>query len=92
MPSVKQLLTNKPFMIMFFFIGGAMGYISCVSTKIEQIMCASGYSDQVILAKGNYYNPSQNTDKKHCMSYVGIWHTEILLTKFYFRFLAYQDP
>ena len=32
---------------MFLFVGGAMGYVSCISTKIEQIMCARGYSDQV---------------------------------------------
>jgi len=36
-PSVKKLLTNKSFIIMFFFVGGAMGYISCISTKIEQV-------------------------------------------------------
>ena len=36
-PSIKKLLTNKSFMIMFFFVGGAMGYISTISTKIEQV-------------------------------------------------------
>jgi hypothetical protein len=25
-------------MIMFFFVGGAMGYISTISTKIEQVI------------------------------------------------------
>ncbi len=47
LPSIRQLLFNKAFLIMFLFVGGAMGYISCISTKIEQIMCARGYSDQV---------------------------------------------
>lgn len=45
--SIKQLATNKAFIIMFFFIGGAMGYVSTISTKIEQILCSSGYSDQL---------------------------------------------
>ena len=32
---------------MFLFIGGAMGYVSTISTKIEQILCARGYTDQL---------------------------------------------
>ena len=44
---IVKLLTNRAFIIMFLFVGGAMGYVSCISTKIEQIMCARGYSDQV---------------------------------------------
>ena len=47
LPNMKVLLMNKAFVIMFLFVGGAMGYISCISTKIEQIMCSRGYSDQL---------------------------------------------
>ena len=32
---------------MFLFVGGAMGYVSTISTKIEQILCSVGYSDQI---------------------------------------------
>merc|ERR1712008_487399 len=42
---VKRFLSNWPFIIIFLFVGGAMGYISTISTKIEQILCSSGYSD-----------------------------------------------
>ena len=47
MKSIKQLFTNRAFIIMFLFIGGAMGYVSTISTKIEQILCARGYTDQL---------------------------------------------
>ena len=43
---MKEFVTNKAFVIIFLFVGAAMGYISTISTKMEQIMCASGYSDQ----------------------------------------------
>lgn len=46
-PSIKAMFTNRAYIIMFLFVGGAMGYVSAISTKIEQILCASGYSDQV---------------------------------------------
>ena len=46
-PNVKALVKNKAFVVLVLFVGGAMGYISCISTKIEQIMCARGYSDQL---------------------------------------------
>ena len=43
----KKLFTNWPFMILFMFVGGAMGYVSAISTKIEQMLCSRGYSDQI---------------------------------------------
>ena len=43
--TIRQLATNKPFIIIFFFLGGAMGYISTLQTKLEQILCSRGYSD-----------------------------------------------
>ncbi len=47
LPNMKALAKNKAFLILFLFVGGAMGYVSTISTKIEQIMCSSGYSDKV---------------------------------------------
>lgn len=46
LPTIRDLLTNWPFMVMFLFVGGAMGYVSAISTKIEQILCSRGYTDQ----------------------------------------------
>ncbi|XP_040578384.1 solute carrier family 49 member A3 [Lepeophtheirus salmonis] len=44
---IKKLMTNFPFIIIFLFLGAAMGYISTLSTKIEQLLCSKGYSDQL---------------------------------------------
>lgn len=46
-PNIKRLFTNWPFIVMFLFVGGAMGYVSTISTKIEQILCSRGYTDQL---------------------------------------------
>ena len=59
-PNIKKLFSNWPFIIMFLFVGGAMGYVSTISTKIEQILCSRGYSDQIAgkvfkLTSYNYY-------------------------------------
>ena len=43
----KKFFTNWPFIILFLFVGGAMGYVSTISTKIEQILCSRGYTDQM---------------------------------------------
>jgi hypothetical protein len=34
--NIKSLMTNRAFIVSFLFIGGAMGYVSTLSTKIEQ--------------------------------------------------------
>ena len=34
--NIRSLVTNVPFFIAFLFVGGAMGYVSTISTKIEQ--------------------------------------------------------
>ena len=36
--TIYQLATNKPFFIIFLFLGGAMGYISTLQTKLEQVV------------------------------------------------------
>ena len=46
LPTIKTLFTNRPFIIMFLFLGGGMGYVNTIWTKIEQILCSVGYSDQ----------------------------------------------
>ena len=43
--TILQLTKNAPFLIIFMFLGGAMGYISTLQTKLEQILCSRGYSD-----------------------------------------------
>ena len=44
--TTKDLFTNWPFIILFVFMGGCMGYLSSISTKMEQILSAKGYSNQ----------------------------------------------
>ena len=52
-PTILKLFQNWPFIVMFLFVGGAMGYISTISTKIEQILCSRGYSDQLAGLSGS---------------------------------------
>merc|ERR1711974_162809 len=49
----KKLFSNWPFIILFMFVGGAMGYVSAISTKIEQMLCSRGYSDQIAGLSGS---------------------------------------
>ena len=51
--NIKKLFTNWPFIILFLFVGGAMGYVSAISTKIEQILCSRGYSDVIAGISGS---------------------------------------
>ena len=37
--TLKSVFTNRAFVIMFLFLGGCMSFISCLATKMEQIMC-----------------------------------------------------
>ena len=37
--TIKDVFTNRAFVIMFMFLGGCMSFISCLATKMEQIMC-----------------------------------------------------
>jgi len=45
--TLKMVFTNKAFVIMFFVLGGNMSFISTLATKMEQIMCSVGYSDEI---------------------------------------------
>ena len=45
--SIKKLFTNPAFLLLFLFYGGCIGYTTAMSTKIEQILCASGYSHKL---------------------------------------------
>merc|ERR1719471_2678247 len=45
--TLKTVFTNKAFVIMFFVLGGNMSFISTLATKMEQIMCSVGYSDEL---------------------------------------------
>jgi len=44
---IKSLFTNIPFIIIFLFLGAAMGYVNTITTKLEQILCSRGYTDQL---------------------------------------------
>ena len=45
--SIKKLFTNPTFLLLFLFYGGTIGYTTAMSTKIEQILCAYGYSHKM---------------------------------------------
>eukprot|EP00090_Calanus_glacialis_P012651 TRINITY_DN21256_c0_g1_i4.p1 TRINITY_DN21256_c0_g1~~TRINITY_DN21256_c0_g1_i4.p1 ORF type:complete len:512 (-),score=133.86 TRINITY_DN21256_c0_g1_i4:86-1621(-) len=45
--TIMKLVKNKAFLVIFLFLGGAMGYISTLQTKLEQILCSKGYSDSL---------------------------------------------
>ena len=47
MTSLHSLMKNKAFVVIFLFLGACMGCVSSVMTKIEQIMCSRGYTDQL---------------------------------------------
>jgi len=64
---------------MFLFVGGAMGYISTISTKIEQIMCARGYSDQV---KEDFFLAIAYDNKRSYFQLSGLSGSLILLVGF----------
>ena len=42
-----KIFTNRYFLILCFIIGGIRGLLSVLVAKLEQIMCASGYTDQL---------------------------------------------
>ena len=61
--TIMKLVKNKAFLVIFLFLGGAMGYISTLQTKLEQVnfylwtaslllffskvLCSKGYSDSL---------------------------------------------
>ena len=45
--SIKKLFTNPSFVLLFLYYGGCIGYITAISTKIEQILCAYGYENEI---------------------------------------------
>ena len=47
MRSVQSICTNRAFLVIFVFLGACMGCVSSMMTKIEQIMCSRGYTDQL---------------------------------------------
>ena len=50
------MFTNPTFLLLFIFYGGCIGYTTAMSTKIEQILCAYGYSHKMSgLAGTNRY-------------------------------------
>ena len=45
--SIKKLFTNPSFVLLFLYYGGCIGYTTAISTKIEQILCAYGYDNEI---------------------------------------------
>ena len=49
--NIRSLMTNVPFFLGFLFVGGAMGYVSTISTKIEQASECAADTDLTIFLK-----------------------------------------
>jgi len=41
---MKKIFTNVPYLIIFFGVGGAVGFFNAISTQMSQIMSAVGYT------------------------------------------------
>ena len=43
--NMKAVMTNKPFLLLFLVIGGAVGFFNAISTQLSQLMCSRGYEN-----------------------------------------------
>ncbi|XP_032806747.1 solute carrier family 49 member A3 [Petromyzon marinus] len=43
--SVKAVMTNKPYLVLFFCFGAGVALFTAFTTLLEQILCSRGYSD-----------------------------------------------
>lgn len=50
--NLKSLLANWQLLILSCYVGAVMGYVSTISTKVEQLFCSRGYSDQLAGSAG----------------------------------------
>ena len=44
--NLKSVFTNKEFIILFFVMGGAVGFVNAFFTQLSQLMCSRGYGNQ----------------------------------------------
>ncbi|VDK62674.1 unnamed protein product [Onchocerca ochengi] len=44
-PGIKQCFTNKAYIILLIVMGGGIGMFNCLYTVIQQMFCATGYSN-----------------------------------------------
>ena len=44
--SVKNLFTNKTYVMLFISFGSMIGFFNCYATQMEQFMCSRGYSNK----------------------------------------------
>uniref|UniRef100_A0A0R3RXH0 MFS domain-containing protein n=1 Tax=Elaeophora elaphi TaxID=1147741 RepID=A0A0R3RXH0_9BILA len=44
-PGIKQCFTNKAYILLFIVMGGGIGMFNCLYTVIQQLFCATGYSN-----------------------------------------------
>ncbi|KAM3727317.1 Uncharacterized protein ACO02O_03983 [Dirofilaria immitis] len=45
LPGIKQCLINKAYMLLLIVMGGGIGMFNCLYTVIQQLFCATGYSN-----------------------------------------------
>ncbi|VDN56759.1 unnamed protein product, partial [Dracunculus medinensis] len=45
LPGLKSVITNKSYILLLVAIGGGMGMFNCLYTVMQQLLCASGYSN-----------------------------------------------
>merc|ERR1711892_446325 len=43
--NMKAVMTNRPFLILFATIGGAVGFFNAFLTQLSQLMCSRGYGN-----------------------------------------------
>ncbi|OZC10955.1 hypothetical protein X798_02099 [Onchocerca flexuosa] len=44
-PGIKQCFTNKAYILLLIVMGGGIGMFNCLYTVIQQMFCATGYSN-----------------------------------------------
>ncbi|EFO24695.2 major facilitator superfamily transporter [Loa loa] len=45
LPGIKQCFTNKAYILLLIVMGGGIGMFNCLYTVIQQLFCATGYSN-----------------------------------------------
>merc|ERR1712223_1083787 len=43
--SLKQLITNRNYIVLVISFGAIVGFFNCYATQMEQFMCSRGYSN-----------------------------------------------
>lgn len=43
---IKQLFSNKNYVVLLVALGGGVGLVSCINTVLQQMLCTKGYSNK----------------------------------------------